>query len=557
MYILGIANDETASACLLRDNDIISAVSEERFTRIKMDNSWPKQSIEYCLSEGNINLSDLDYVAYGWNFGFNPEKHIDTYFDRFIDEGKNGNLKTIEYLRERFFLDLKSDKLKRKEYDSFVNSNGLNKKNVLIDHHECHAYSAFLCSPFEEGLVITSDGRGDFTSLMVSEFSGVDLKSIYRATSFDSFGYFYGRITALLGFVPHRHEGKVTGLAAYGNPNEHIELMRKMIKVENGRVIASGEGNFKASFERFSDDLKSIIKNAKREDIAAAAQLHLEESIKSLVSYYIDKTKKSYICMAGGVFANVKLNQVLREIPSVKNVFIQPHMGDGGLALGSAVATYSLVTKKKPFFKTMFLGPKPLSDNSKEFLNGLIKIESKDIISTILEAISHGKIIGISRGRMEFGPRALCNRSIIYHCLDKTVNDWLNKRMYRTEFMPFAPVTAIEYAKKCYVDWNNEHLSSYFMTVTYNCTDEMKEKCPAVVHVDGTARPQIVSPETNEFMHKLLVRGEKEYGYLSLINTSFNKHEEPIVCNAYDSISSLKTGMIDLLVLEDEIYKAV
>ena len=158
---------------------------------------------------------------------------------------------------------------------------------------------------------------------------------------------------------------------------------------------------------------------------------------------------------------------------------------------------------------------------------------------------------------MEFGPRALCNRSIIYHCLDKTVNDWLNKRMYRTEFMPFAPVTAIEYAKKCYVDWNNEHLSSYFMTVTYNCTDEMKEKCPAVVHVDGTARPQIVSPETNEFMHKLLVRGEKEYGYLSLINTSFNKHEEPIVCNAYDSISSLKTGMIDLLVLEDEIYKAV
>jgi carbamoyltransferase len=559
MKIIGIANDETASACLIIDGSIVAAISEERLTRIKMDNSWPENSIKYCLSEGGVSLDDIDVVAYGWSAGFNPEKHFHSYFDRIVYASKCGDESGLEMIKERFNSELYADKSKRNEYAEFVKNNSLESKSISFDHHECHAYSAFLCSDFDEGLVLTADGRGDFTSFTVSEFNQNSLNVLYRATSFDSFGFFYGRITALLGYTPHRHEGKITGLAAYGNPEKYRGLMKSMISVSDGKVYGHGGKYFKATYKNFSDELVSIIKSAKPEDIAAAAQVHLEECIVELASYYINKTSKKYLAMSGGVFANVRLNQCLLELSGVENVFISPHMGDGGLALGAAVATHAANYNTRPIFKDVFLGLDIKLDfpDCEIEKNGLEIVESSDLHSTILESIANGKVVGIARGRMEFGPRALCHRSIIFHCEDQSVNQWLNKRMHRTEFMPFAPVTAIDFADMCYINWSPTHWAAQFMTTTYCCTPLMKQKCPAVTHLDGTARPQIVSNETDEFMYKLLLRAKQDYGFLSLINTSFNVHEEPIICNEIDAMNGLKNGMIDLLLLGNKLVSRI
>ena len=203
----------------------------------------------------------------------------------------------------------------------------------------------------------------------------------------------------------------------------------------------------------------------------------------------------------------------------------------------------------------MDLGPS-ISDNEIEnyLNNNNIKFKkSNNLEEDIAKIIDSKKVIGLVSGRMEYGPRALCNRSIIYHCEDKSINDWLNKRLNRTEFMPFAPVTTKELAKKCFVDWDEKDYAADFMTMTYDVTDEFKEKCPAAVHIDGTARPQIIRKENHKKMHSIITHYYNTRGGLALINTSFNNHEEPIVCDLKDAIDSLNKNNVDVLVIENYI----
>jgi len=555
MIILGIVNEEVSGACLVKNNEIIAAVSEERFTRIKNDSSWPSQSIEYVLKQQNVELSDIDYVAYGWSADFSSQKHLLMFFDRVVEETRN-NPEQIETFRKRVEIEIHRDEEIRKHFLDFVRKNNLYQKTIFIDHHECHAFSAFVCSPFEKSLVLTADGRGDYQSFTVSVFDNNKYDVIHRSSSIDSLGFFYARITALLGFKVNRHEGKITGLAAYGDPTKYLPLMEKMISYKEGRIISHIGQYYRPWLHDpvFSDELKQIINEAKREDIAAAAQKHLENIVISMTKYYLEKTGMNNVCMAGGVFANVSLNKKVFEIPLVENVFIQPHMSDGGLALGAAVgAAYQLIGEKVQM-DTMFLGPE-FSDeeiikylDETEFVVKKLPNDESKIISAI-HAIKTNQVVGWFQGRMEHGPRALCHRSIFYHCNDKSVNDWLNKRLQRTEFMPFAPATAVELADKCYKNWKPDHISSYYMTITYDCTEEMIRNCPAAVHIDGTARPQIVSKESEPIAHKLLLQWFEETGGLSLINTSFNKHEEPIVCTPYDAIHALKENMVDILII--------
>jgi carbamoyltransferase len=186
--------------------------------------------------------------------------------------------------------------------------------------------------------------------------------------------------------------------------------------------------------------------------------------------------------------------------------------------------------------------------NEDEFIiNTLQNNDSKT--ESAIRAIKDNLVVGWFQSRMEHGPRALCHRSIMYHCNDRTVNKWLNDRMQRTEFMPFAPATAAELAPKCYKKWSLDHISSYYMTITYDCYDEMINNCPAAVHIDGTARPQVISEESEPTVHKLLMKWYEETGGLSLINTSFNKHEEPIVCSPYDAVQALRENMVDVLII--------
>ena len=559
-YTLGVCYCETSSATLFENGRIISAVSEERFSRKKYDPSFPLKSIKWILKNSEIKLSRVNQISYCWHKGF--DKNLDSlYEDRKKDLIRNKKSYKIFNLRKNI-----ESQRDRKSLKKLINwkKNNLNelqaKKLKIYYHHEAHAASAALLSPFNNGLVLTCDARGDYESLTLSFFDRKKkncLKKIHSSTSSDSLGFFYGRITGLLGYKPSKHEGKITGLAAYGNPTKAINLMRKMITVKQGKLRSNLGDYYKPFFSSYNSKLIKEIKRFRRADIAAAAQYHLEWCLIKLLTYHFKKNKiksQKNLMLAGGVFANVKLNQALKSLKFIKNIFVQPQMNDGGLCIGAALLSIHGKRQKISPLKNVYLGP----EINKEKLILLLKKNKKIdfyepslIYKDICNDLYDNKVIGLVRGKMEFGPRALCNRSIIYKTSDKTVNDWLNIRLKRTEFMPFAPVIREEISKCAFKNFSKKDISLNFMTSTIDCTNKFKFNSPAVTHVDQTARPQIVSKSSDKFMWNLLKEWETVSGEMSLINTSFNVHEEPIICNEQEAINSLLKGIIDILYIEN------
>jgi len=555
MIILGITNDYTAGACLVKNNTIVECVSEERFTRVKQDRKWPVNSINYVLKSQKLKLKNVDQIVYGYSQGFKAEKDLLFYFDRIVHETKN-NPGGVEIFKNRIEQEIIRDGIKRNEFIDFIKKNKIENKSSYLRHHECHGYSVYCLSEFKNALIVTVDGRGDFEAITISQIRNGKIKTVYRSSSNDSLGYFYSRITKLLNFTPHRHEGKVTGLAARGNPMKLINVMKKMIYYKSGKIFALNGEYYKPFFtdgnnkKTWSKKALKFFKGHSKANIAAAAQKHLEDLLTKIIRFYMKKTGEKNLCLSGGVFANVLANQKIRELKEVKNLFTLPHVGDEGLSIGAAVGYNWLKNKKKTKFKNLYLGPK--FKLKKKYLEKKYKVKIKkisNITDFMFDCLKQNKVIGFLNDRMEFGPRALCNRSIIYHANDISINDKLNKRLKRYEFMPFAPVTAIELAKRCYKGWKSSHSLSEFMTVTYSCTKEMKKNSPATIHVDNTSRPQVLRRENNKIIHSLLTKWYKETGGLSLINTSFNAHEEPIVCSPEDAIKSFKKNTVDILIV--------
>jgi carbamoyltransferase len=556
IYTLGICNDETASACLFKDGELVSAVSEERLSRKKLDNSFPQQSINFVLADSNITLKDLDNIAYSWAKGFDVNL-LPNYLERSAEILEDGE-EAHDIFSARVSWDIKNDNTGRNKYISWLKKQNLERIKVQdFYHHESHAASAALLSPFDNGVVLSADGRGDFESTTIWAFNRKEnkcLTKLYSAPSCDSLGYFYGRITGLLGFKPMRHEGKITGLAAYGDPKNALPLMQKMIKVKEGKLFSNLGDYYAPFFQPYSRKLIDEIKKFSKEDIAAAAQHHLECCLYELLDFHLNKNNisKTNLMLAGGVFGNVKATEKLKKLDSVTKVFVQPQMGDGGLCLGAgALLAHSMDIPIKPL-KDLYLGP---------FTNAELYdfAGDKDLIFEILinledqfcEDLYDNKVIGLARGRMEFGPRALCNRSIIYKTSDSSINDWLNQRMNRTEFMPFAPVIRAETAEKAFKNFSSDDVTLKFMTSTISCLEDFAKKCPSVTHIDQTARPQVVHRKDDQLMWDILKKWEQVSGEMALVNTSFNAHEEPIVCSAKDCIDSLKSKMIDILYLDN------
>lgn len=540
--------------------EIVAAASEERFTREKMHNILPQHSIDYCLDHAGITLADVDVVAYSWMKGF-QSRLLQEFVTRTLE--MKDDPQALEIFRERIAVEIDRDAEKRAEFDAWIKDNIDPSRTRVMDyyHHEAHAASAALFSPFDDGIVFTSDGRGDFEATTLWRFDRSAypaLTNLYSSLSSDSFGFFYGRITGLLGYRPMRHEGKITGLAALGDPEPAMGLMREMIRVEDGRVIASLGEKYRPFFTNYSDSLQAEIDDYKREDVAAAAQLHLEEEMCKLVDHYLEREgmADAHVMLAGGVFGNVKVTQRIKELDRVADAYVQPQMGDGGLCLGAcALAQAELAHEAGKSsgvkrLKSMYLGPDPVVPGETPGLSR--KDYDLDAgAARMAESLKNDVVCGLMQGRMEFGPRALCNRSIIYRTSDRTINDWLNKRMNRTEFMPFAPVIRAETAPRVIKDYQEGDVTLDFMTATIDCTDDFTRRCPAVVHVDGTARPQIVTEESNRFIWQVLREWEQVSDELSLVNTSFNAHEEPIVCTFEEGANGLDTGMIDELWVVD------
>src|SRR3989344_2357975 len=553
MYILGISNSIDSNVALLKDGKMIFAAGEERFSRVKMDDSFPERALHAALMYAGITLKDIDIVSYGWHKGF-PEIHLESYVARCNDIAAHGK-EARETMMERIRLETERCGKRRKVFDDRMEELKLKGKVEYFDHHVSHAANAFFGSPFDEALVVTLDAAGDYRSSTVSIGKGKELTELSCNFTFDGLGFFYGQITEYLGFKPHRHEGKVTGLAAYGDPKKCLHIMRQMIRVKDGKIEGLLDQYFKPFFFGQKPALKAALSEHTREDIAAAVQQHLEDVVLAYIGHYLAEHGTHNLACSGGIFANVKMNQCIRNLKGVKDLFIFPQMNDGGLAVGAAYlsAIKHGITPEK--FTSAYLGPESNEAETQETFKRHAKdirvteLQHKELVEKTVELIDKNTVIGLFQGRMEYGPRALGNRTILYHAKDRSVNNWLNERLRRTEFMPFAPVTTMELAPQCFIGWKPEHITTRFMTECYDVTPALREKAPAIVHVDGTARPQIIAREDNPFYYDLIEAWHRKTGSLCLINTSFNEHEEPIVCTVEDAVGSMLQDNVDCLVI--------
>ncbi len=559
MKILSLHNSLEASVVLYINGKIVSALSEERFNRKKNYHGFPFRSLDYTLKKFNLKFKDIDFVLYGIIDNIEPDIEIRGKINLKL---KKTEKKYHKRFNDRIKTEIKWNKFHINEIKKFAQKKNFLNKLVLLDHHECHAASAYFCSPFKNSYIFTFDGKGGFRSstIYIGEKNYFKRKSFL--TTFDSLGYFYGNITRALGFKSERHEGKVTGLAAFGKKTNLIKYFQEFIKINNNSYEIIFGKNYVPWFcnnEHLPFFFK-VLKKYSKEDIAYAAQYILEKTIVNYIKKNIPKNKKVNICLAGGVFANVKLNQKIREISNVKNVYIQPAMGDTGISLG---AIYAFLNKKKKiypkFLSSVALGSEYKFKDVKNKIdkNKFIFKKIKNIENILFDEFQKGKPVGLFTGKMEFGPRALCQRSILYHAKDKTINDWLNKRLNRTEFMPFAPVTIEDLTEKCFKNLNKNDHSADFMTMTYDCTTKFIKNCPASVHVDNTARPQIIRKKVNPKFYKILKSYLIRSGELAIINTSFNKHEEPIVQNINQALSALAEKIIDSLIFDNYLIKRV
>lgn len=549
MNILGINNGGESGACLFKGSKLICAVNEERLSRIKLDDRFPIKSINWCLKFSNLKAYEIDVVCYGFT-NVNKQTYLET---QLINRINSYDEKEKKFIKERLKIEKKVDLNKKNIFLKYCKKKFTNSKIHLVDHHESHKNVAFYSSNYSKAIVVTADGRGDKKSLTFSIFDKNKKKNIEVFTnySWESLGYLYGRITNLCGFTANRHEGKVTGLAAHGNINKTKNFYKKIVSFNKNKIKFKLGNYYKPFFSNYSSVLRKEAKKYKIEDLSAGVQDILEKSICKIIYNISSKYKINKVCLAGGIFANVKLNQKILELNNISNVNIFPNMTDGGLCVGACIDYIKSKYKSNNLFSNnMYLGP----DLNQEILIHKAKkyklyvYKPKNIIHDTANLIIQKKIIGLVQGRTEFGPRALCNRSIICLANDSNLTKSLNDRLSRNDFMPFAPIISKELANKCLQNFKSFYNSSRFMTITFKVKNIFKKKCPAVVHVDNTVRPQIISKEDNLFAHKLLTHMFNKFGVLSLVNTSFNLHEEPIVNSEYDILRSFKKNAADYLV---------
>ena len=570
MVILSYSNEHEAGAAIVKDGKILSAINEERLSRIKNQDGFPDKSIDYVLNASNLKHNDIEHVIF-------PEiSKIKDIFTNVIWKypayvfyrPKGTNVRFSDYIRQL----LLSGLILVKTYYRVLIEHPRDERSLRkmfpkakfhrVEHHIAHAASAYFTSGFEKALIVTSDYWGDFTTSMLSIGDGAEIKPVSRSYYPHSLGHYYASLTTCLGFRANRHEGKILGLAAYGDPNSPVYDMIKDMLVTKGLTIKApfmiGKMWHKSIPFLKNSLMKQIVDNYSREDISAAFQRRFEEVFVELVGNAFRKFGINKIVLAGGAFANVKLNQRIYEVSGVENVFVYPNMSDGGISQGAALYyDVQLNGRTDCTLPNMYFGPSFSSEDIETALKeeNLEYQHLDNIEKEIAKLIAEGEVIARFNGSMELGPRALGNRSILYHTTDPKVNKWLNERLKRTEFMPFAPVTLEEHAEQCYKNFKGAAYTARFMVITFDCTDFMKEKSPATVHIDGTARPQIIREQDNPSYYKIVKEYHKITGIPSLVNTSFNMHEEPIVCTPQDAVRSFVQGHLDYLAIGSFLVK--
>jgi len=565
MYTLGIScYYHDSSAAILKDGKVIAAVEEERFSRKKFDDDFPKQAINWCLKESGISSKNLDSVA----FYDKPVLKFERLLDNYIAVAPRGLYSFLDvipkWLHKRLWV---KDEISKHLKD-------FNGEIIFPEHHMSHAAHAFFTSPFDEAAILTVDGVGEWTTASFGTAHDTTIKLTNDIRWPHSVGLFYSAFTYFLGFKVNEGEYKLMGLSAYGKPKYYDLIMENLVDVKNDGSIHLNMKYFSFTYDKvmtnqkFSDlfGIPPRKEDSKAEqihyDIAASAQLVLEDILLKMVNHVHKKTGMTNLCFGGGVALNGVANyRILKEGP-FENLHIPPSPGDGGSAVGCAQYLYYCHDKNKRMMEdnveriknNIFVGPSHSNDEIKLFLD-INKIdykflETNSLLRTVAKLIVEGNVVGWYQGKMEWGPRALGNRSIIADPRNVKMKDILNEKIkHRESFRPFAPCILEEYTSE-YFDVD---VSSPYMLLV--APVKKPEKIPAVTHVDGTARLQTVSKDINLLFYNLITEFYKITGVPVLINTSMNVRGEPIVDTpeqAYNMI--IKTDM-DYIVMGDYIIK--
>jgi len=561
LYVLGLTTLGDAAATLTRDGEIVAAVEEERFSRQKHHIGFPFESVQYCLDEAGITLADIDHVGHYWKPWILRHKAVQAAkslaisrqaFAARLDRGVNqisqsylGMLRYPKVLRQRF--------------------GAGDFKFHYLEHHLCHAASAFYGSPYERAAILTFDGTGEATTTLFATGNGTTIQPLRRINLPHSLGQFYSTLTNFLGFDMFAgDEWKVMGLAAYGKPVYRDFLATEVLR-------DGGDGRFRletsvldhhlAKRYQFSPRAVSVLGPPRQPDeeiterhcdIAASAQRALEDVVLSLVSSLKRQTHLNRLCLAGGVAFNSVMNGRIIEESGFDEVFIQPVAGDAGCSLGAAWLLHHRFGGRRPSPMThCYYGPAFSAERCAQALQegGLPfkRLADDALLPRVAQLIADGAIVGWFQGRMEFGPRALGSRSFLADPRRDDMRALLNERVKLREwFRPLAPSMTAESAEEFFDPPRHDP----FMVTVHSIRKEARDRIPAVVHVDGTARPQTVCREDNPRYWSLIREFELVTGVPVLLNTSFNV-QEPIVCTPEEAIRTFKAATFDALVLED------
>ena len=547
------------------DGRIVAAINEERMNREKMYAGFPRLAIVECLRLAGVAPSEISLVAVGGLMSFAYESGVDANTSaRYALSNWLSRLGLLRILLGWLPVAYALRALLGNRFNPLFNnyaelrrelaSLGIIAPSRAFDHHLCHNAAAYYASGIERCYAVSIDAFGDCFSSRIYRCEGGRMSLEKTVPAFHSPAHHYAYVTALLGFIPTRHEGKVTGLAAFGKPDETAAVLSRRLTYSARRRSPLVTGYYQRPELEY---LKTALAGFSREDIAAGVQQVLEQVATRYVRDNVPDPSGTSIVLSGGVAANVRLNQKIREI-GFTNVYVFPHMGDGGLSAGACYAANADATgdRRNQKLTDVYLGTGFTDAEVERTLqaSGFRWRRSSAVEREVAEQVAAGKIVARFTGRMEYGPRALCNRSILYKCDDPAVNTWLNKRLKRTEFMPFAPVLLREDAARFLKNYVDEaSIAASYMTITYDVTDLCKAQAPAIVHVDGTARPQIIDREVNPSMFGILTEYKKLRGFSIMVNTSFNMHEEPIIRTPEEAVESVKQAELDVLAIGDYI----
>lgn len=553
-----------SSACIVKDGAIVAAADEERFSRKKHDASFPKNAIAYCLEAAGVKSVDL-VVFYE-----NPDEKWAR-----ISAVMQKNPPS-EALKERIYAVWNELKSKKKIQEALLQLTGLKNEILFLDHHLCHAASSYYVSGFDEAAVVTIDGVGErvTTSYGIGEGSSLTLQKCIHFPH--SIGLLYTAITVFLGFKANDHEYKVMGLAPYGvmdkKTNPYYPKLRQVIELlDDGSFTLDMRYFGHESFESpaYSQELVDLLQlqpnqrgaaiTREYENLAAALQMVTEEAVLHLLLHVHKETGLDNLCLSGGVALNSVLNGKILSSTPFKQIYIQPSAGDSGTVIGAAKYVQNKVDAKAPAEKMEHssYGPSYSSEEIQRFLDEK-KISyrkfatDEELVDEVAKLLEKKAVVGWLQGRMEWGPRALGNRSILASPLYADMQDILNEKVkHRELFRPFAPVVCADDASSFFdCDLPLPEPTDYMLMV-YPIKKDMRSKIPAVTHVDGSGRLQTIREKQNPLYYRVIKRFGQLSGVPILVNTSFNIRGEAIVCTPQDAYRCMMGTEIDYLVMEN------